>query len=81
MAKITEMAEVLKWHNYDTLTDLFYDGNPSMHEAECAAHAMLCHDEMVAMLERVYEKEWGYGIGATHDELMALITKAKGGKA
>ena len=33
------------------------------------------------MLERVYEKEWGYGIGATHDELMALITKAKGGKA
>ena len=46
-----------------------------------AAHSMMCHDEMVAMLERVYEKEWGYGIGSTHDELMALITKAKGGKA
>lgn len=52
--------------------------------AEYAAHAINSHDELVQMnqellaaLEQCYEKEWGYGTGPTHDELVALIAKAK----
>ena len=37
--------------------------------------------ELLDMLEKCYEMEWGYGSGVTHDEMVALIAKAKGGKA
>ena len=37
--------------------------------------------ELLDMLEKCYESEWGYGLGPTHDEMVALIAKAKGGKS
>lgn len=54
-------------------------------EATYAAHAVAFHDELVAVrdellatIESWYEHEYGNGIGPTHDEVKALIAKAKG---
>lgn len=50
---------------------------------EAMANAVLIATapELLDMLEKCYEMEWGYGSGVTHDEMVALIAKAKGGKA
>lgn len=46
-----------------------------------AAELIATAPELLDMLEKCYESEWGYGLGPTHDEMVALIARAKGGKA
>lgn len=79
MAGNADIEEMLKWHNFDTLTDMFYDGNPSMLEAECAAHAMLCHGGLVSALEELVS--W-VETGDSGSEFLvsakSAIAKAKG---
>jgi hypothetical protein len=55
MAGNAKMSTVFEWHNYDTLVDLFYDGNPSMTDAECAAHAIMSHDALVTMNQELLD--------------------------
>lgn len=50
-------------------------------EAMANAALIATAPELLDMLEKCYESEWGYGLGPTHDEMVALIAKAKGGKA